>query len=139
MGVARVVAGVFQILADIAEVGNVVIVDLRQQPLVHQALHHVFRGEHHVEGTGVGFHGDDHFLVVGKAHVVDLDAGFLFKLRQDGFVDVILPVEYVHHFVGQGEGGQQDQGGQENTEHFFHFLSLQQSKIFSPCCPRCGG
>ena len=120
MGVALVVAGVFQAFLDVLEIGNVVIVDLGQKALVGQTLHAVFGREHHVESAGIGFHLHQHVLVGGKAHVVDVNAGFGFEVLQHGLVDIVFPVEHVHHFLRQSTGGKQQGDTEQKGNHFFH-------------------
>lgn len=63
-----------------------------QHVVLNHALDHVVRGEGHVVGGAALFQLDVHFLVGGKAHVVDLDAGFFLKEVDHLWVDVVLPV-----------------------------------------------
>ena len=111
MRVVGVIVGIEQAFQRIGHVGHVVIVDLGQQVLGNEALDAVLGGEDDVVGAGVGAHGHHHILVGGEAHIVDMDAGFLFKLVQDSLVDVVLPVVDVDDLLRRsGKGQKQSQG-----------------------------
>ena len=119
MRVVGVIVGIEQAFQRIGHVGHVVIVDLGQQVLGNEALDAVLGGEDHVIRAGIGADGHHHVLVGGKAHVVDMDACFFFKLVQDGLIDVVLPVVDVDDLLrGSGKGQKQSQGKQKNQPLF---------------------
>ena len=123
MGIVCIIGGVAQVIQQVLGIGDVVIVQLSQQPLFQHPLHNVLGGEAHVKGTGGGFYLHHHVFIGGEAHVVDLNAGFLFELLDHVFINVVHPVEDVYHLIGQCANGEEQGQRQQQSNHFFHGTS----------------
>ena len=88
--------------------------------LLIKALNAVLRGEYHVIRAGICTHGNEHILIGGEAHVVDLDAGLLFKQVKNGFIDVIFPVVNVDLFLCKSKGRQEQRHSQQQSDKLLH-------------------
>ena len=140
MRVAGIVFAVTEVFAQVLYIRDVVIIDLCKQALLHKALDAVFGGEYDVIGTGVGFQGDHHFLIIGKAHIVYLDTGFFGKQIKSFFSNVFFPVEDVDDFVGQSADRQQQGGYEESADELFHvYFTSNEILWLNLYCQLCGG
>ena len=115
--VLRVVAQMGELLPDELEVGNVVVVQLRQTVLLNEAGNHIVGGHDHVEVRAA--HGDQAVqrLVALGGLIVDVDAGGLLKLGDQLLVDILTPGAHVHHGPCVGAAAGDNQHRQQSAAH----------------------
>ena len=125
--VFRVEIQIQEPLVDILEVGDVVLIQLMEQVFLDQPLDDIVGGETNVVDAIRLLQLHHHLLVGGHGGIVYLYAGLLFKLGQQGFVDIIPPIQHIQGvtilFGGAAEQGAYQQDGQDQGDllHFFLF------------------
>ena len=152
--IVRVIGRVAERFIHILIVGNVVEVQGLQHILGNEPPHHVVRRDDDIVGRTAGFQLGVHGLVAVEGHIVDLDAGFLFKGGNHikgtiGAVgDILAPVVDVNGAAGGGGGrngpgchhqqGSEQQGNKAfpQREGSLLWVSLVRRRFRSRSCNR---
>ena len=112
--VLRVVGEILEAVVNEVEVGDVVVVQLRQHVLLNETADHVVRGDDDVEVRPAHVDEGVEGLVALRRLVVDPDAGGLLELRDEVLVDILAPGADVHHPVraagSAGDHQRRDEG-----------------------------
>ena len=81
--------------SDQREVGNIVIVQLGQHPLLDQLGDHVVGGDHHVIVGAAGLEHGIKLFIAGDSLVVDFDPGLVLEFVDQALIDIFAPAAHV--------------------------------------------